>query len=767
MDAKRYGIGELFQAQARLVIPIYQRPYVWSKDEQWAPLWSDVRRLAEHLVTGLVPKPHFLGAVVVDAHPGPEVFGKVKRHLVIDGQQRLTTLQLLLEALCDNYEHCRDEGCEDADRFAELARLLTRNSHVAAHDVDAEYKVWPMNLDQGAFRSVMNAHSPAHLAEMMAAQPVLKDSRIGEAYVFFYEQVKEWLEAQPDLVAAIEALHNVVDRLLDVVVIDLKNTVDPQIIFETLNARGTPLLASDLIKNYLFHKAAAETGDGDAAYAEYWMPFEDDNVYWSERIGKGAQRRVRINVFMHHYLTMQRRDDVLVTNLYQEYKNFAETSGLSIIDQLAEVRHYGDVYQSLDRLPKNSREATFIYRLRQMDISTIMPFVLRLMGDDSVNADDRVRIMQYLESYVVRRLVCHLTGKAYNKNFVDLLRVSEERGMTPDVVCDLLVGWDKDTNAWPDDDWFRTAWMSYGAYNWMAQARVRMILEALEPVLSSAKAEDIDVNEVLTIEHLMPQSWKEHYPLPEDGSVAEFTRDNMLHTFGNLTLLNKKLNPSVSNGPWIRMVEEEDDNGQLGEVDRGKRAEILRHTRLTMSRMLLDYPAWDEKAIESRGDRLFKAALEVWPRPKTQSAPIIIETEPDEDVLDGESIAQDEEFTELAALENDSVALVPPQGDVDGRDKTDYEKVLVYCPAIASDTLLYYIRQGDSYSLRTYGGRLGVNATGRHAEGAHRAYEFERMYRPERWRDMQHLDLAVGETEKWQKVVSQQWSAYQTARLSS
>ena len=766
MDAKLYGVGELFQPQARLVIPIYQRPYVWTEEGQWAPLWADVRRLAEHLVTGLSPRPHFLGAVVIDAHPGADSYGRVKRHLVIDGQQRLTTIQLMLEALADNYERCRDEGCAGAQRCADLARLLTRNPFVAQDDPDAEFKVWPMNLDQSAFRSVMGAGSPAHLRELVDADPTIKESGIGSAYDYFYESIGEWLAAQPDMTVAVEALYAVMDRYLQIVVIDLKNTVDPQIIFETLNARGTPLLASDLIKNYLFHQAAAEDGDGDQAYADYWMPFEKQNSYWSEKIGKGAQRKVRINVFMHQYLTMQRRDDVLVNNLYQEYKNFADVTDLSIVDQLSELRRYGDLYLSLDNLPKDSPEATFIYRIRQMDIATIMPFVLRIMGDSSISADDRVLIMKYLESYVVRRLICHLTGKAYNRNFVDLLRVTDEQGVTPEVVCNLLLSWDKDTNAWPDDDWFRTAWMSYGAYNWMAQARVRMILEALEPVLSSRKAEDIDVNEVLTIEHLMPQNWRANYPLPADGSVTDIMRDNMLHTFGNLTLLNNKLNPSVSNGAWIRMMHEKVD-GQDMEVDRGKRAEILRHTRLTLNNMLLDDPTWDEEAIKARGEKLFKAALEVWPRPKTPSAPIIIESEPDDELMDGESIAQDEEIAEVVVFENDSVALVAPQGDDEGHDKTDYEKLLVYCPAIASDTLLYYIRQGDSYSLRSYGGRLGTNATARHAESAHNAQDFERMYRPDRWRDMQHLELAVGETEKWQRAVAQQWAAYQTARLSS
>lgn len=765
MDAHIHEIGVLFQSQAQLTIPIYQRPYVWSRDRQWEPLWSDIKRLAESVRVGGQPKPHFLGAVVIDAHPETNGITNIKRYLVVDGQQRLTTIQLFLEALADNYERVCDEGCAAAQHFANVARLLTRNQFVSDEDADGEFKVWPMNLDQHPFRSVMNSGSPEDLEHLVASDKQLVDHRIAGAYTYFYERIGEWLSGSEDIASAVKALYDAVSRYLHIVVIDLKNSVDPQLIFETLNARGTPLRPSDLIKNYLFHEVAAETGDGADLYAQYWMPFEDEHAYWSEMIGRGAQRRGRLDTFMHQYLTMQMRDDVQVSNLYREYGHFADATELTVADQLSELARYGEVYRSLDTLPSNTREAIFIYRLRQMDVATIMPFVLRLMGDHTVPTDARVQIMEYLESYLVRRLVCHLTGKAYNRSFVDLLRVTEEKGITPAVVSDLLLGWDKDTNVWPDDNWFRTAWMSYGAYNWMAQARVRMILEALEPVLTTEKAEDIQFNETLTIEHLLPQKWMQHYPLPEDGSVDAVTRDNALHTFGNLTLLNKKLNPSVSNGAWIRMVEQEAD-GAVAEVDVGKRAEILRNSRLALNNVLLDYPVWNEAAIRSRGERLLEAALTVWPRPQTTTTPIILESEAESD-LEGEIIAQDEEIAETVALENDSVELVPAQGDLDGRDKSDYEKLLVYCPAIASDTLLYYIRQGDSYSLRSYGGHLGTNATGRHAEGAHTAPDFERKYRPDRWREVSHMDIAVTVADRWESVIADQWAAYQTARLSS
>ncbi|MDZ4063131.1 MAG: HNH endonuclease family protein [Coriobacteriia bacterium] len=171
-----------------------------------------------------------------------------------------------------------------------------------------------------------------------------------------------------------------------------------------------------------------------------------------------------------------------------------------------------------------------------------------------------------------------------------------------------MLGWGEDTNRWPDDAEFRIAWLDHKVYNLLALARLRMILLALEPYVRSAKSEDLAyVEDKLTVEHLLPQKWQKHYPLAEDGSADEIERERLLHTFGNLTLLTKKLNSSVSNGPW-RTAEDLAD-------DRGKRAALLKDAALGISRMLVDYPAWDDKTIRKRGETLFAAALKVWPKP--------------------------------------------------------------------------------------------------------------------------------------------------------
>jgi len=603
MDARIHDIGKLFQGQLRLVVPIYQRPYVWTEDKQWGPLWSDIQRLAGQVAAGNSAKPHFMGAVVVDVDPKP--IGYLSCYIVVDGQQRLTTIQVFLEAMADCFEHMCDSGCEEVRLFAERSRSITRNQFVTPEDKDGEFKVWPMNVDQAAFRAVMNSGSPQHFEDVHAGDPTILESRVAQAYAFFFGRILDWLNSQPDVGLAAKSLYDVVDRYFQIVVIDLQNSVDPQLIFETLNARGTPLLPSDLIKNYLFHQAVLEQTDGADLYAEYWQPFEDEYSYWSETLGKGSGRRARLDIFMHQYLTMKVRDDVQTGKLYLEYRDFADKSGMTVTEQLAGLERFGGVFRGLDHLDPSSREAQFIQRLRVMENNTVMPFVLALMGDEWILPEERVQIIEYLESFLMRRMICHLTGKAYNRIFVDLIKATDGR-IKADAVRDVLLGWTEETNIWPDDATFHAAWIGNQAYNWLAQSRVRMVLEAIEPFVRSNKAEKV-VQEVLTIEHLMPQQWRTHYPLPADGSIDEYERERVINTFGNLTLITQRLNPSLSNGPW--------STDQDLEKDKGKRAEILRHAGLGMTRMLVDYKTWDEKSIRKRGETLFKAAVKAWPYP--------------------------------------------------------------------------------------------------------------------------------------------------------
>src|SRR4051794_31469624 len=240
MQAETRTLTELFQLAVRYLIPLYQRPYVWTRERQWEPLWEDIETVANHLLeVGSPTKPpsHFLGAIVVQQQENP--IGTPQRFLVIDGQQRLTTLQIIVRAASRVAE---DLGAGDE---AELLGGLNYNNPKLAKG-DELFKVWPTNANRHAFRSVMDADGDP---EGVPDDPA---NEIQEAFAFFRDEIMGWAVGESDAGAdggstseRLVALRNALSELLKVVAIHLEDGDNPQVIFETLNARGTPLIALD------------------------------------------------------------------------------------------------------------------------------------------------------------------------------------------------------------------------------------------------------------------------------------------------------------------------------------------------------------------------------------------------------------------------------------------------------------------------------------------------------------------------------------------
>ncbi len=203
-------------------------------------------------------------------------------------------------------------------------------------------------------------------------------------------------------------------------------------------------------------------------------------------------------------------------------------------------------------------------------------------------------------------MICGLTTKNYNKFFIDLVKSSVVEGrVSEDKVIEFLLKGEGDTNRFPDDSEFKTAWMINPSYQRMAQYKIRCILGALDVALETAKSESLGLPDGLTIEHVLPVSWEEHWPLnlkdPDDiieKQQARETRDRILHSFGNLTLITGSLNPSLSNGPW-----------------KNKQPELIKFSKLNLNRYFHDSDHWDEETITQRGEALFDMAMKIWPYP--------------------------------------------------------------------------------------------------------------------------------------------------------
>ena len=290
---------DLFQKDIHYTVPGFQRRYVWKQDEQWEPLWEDVCNTADNYLEqlnkengeGVVAEQntarHFLGAVVVQQVN--TATRDVERREVIDGQQRLTTLQLLLDAV---QSVCEERGVRGVAK--RLFKLVTNDKDLV-EDQDHILKLWPTTNDREAFRHAMHNG---------LATDGYEESLIVQAHEYFQLQARQWLGPNSDselVQTRMEALETALTGMLQMVVIDLGPQDDPHVIFETLNARGTPLLQSDLIKNYV----AAEAGQ--TAQEDIWGNLDED--WWREDLRQGRLLRPRIDALLGYWLGMRTSAD--------------------------------------------------------------------------------------------------------------------------------------------------------------------------------------------------------------------------------------------------------------------------------------------------------------------------------------------------------------------------------------------------------------------------------------------------------------------------
>lgn len=601
MRADILTLKDIFQKDVRYLIPTFQRPYVWNQEEQWEPLWDDVRNTAERYLDTLedvgedlaaaqsTSSPHFLGAIVVQhQHTGA---AEIEIRHVIDGQQRLTTLQLMLDAAQEVFEHL-----SVASAARRLSKLVLNDEDFVGSDPDHVFKIWPTNVDRSAFRQAMRNELPSEEYE---------ESAIVQAHEFFKLQIREWVkETAGERDQRAHALEATLIALLQIVVIDLVQKEDSHVIFETLNARGTPLLASDLIKNFVLHQARELGHDADVLYAKHWRGF--DEPWWRKEIRQGRIVRPRVDVFLNYWLMMRSKDEVPVNDVFSMFRQYVDKSPASIEEIAEDIEGIGRIYQRLEEFSDDSDLGVFLYRWRVMQAGVITPVLLWLLSQTEAELPKARlhRSLLAIESYFIRRMVGRMTTKNYNTLSLDLLRRLERDGaaLADQTVVGFLVEQTADSGLWPDDRLLDEHFRTLPIYRLLSRGRLRLVLEGIEGALRSAKAEEQNAPKALSIEHVMPQSWREHWPLTLDSDEAtaevEESRDRIVHSFGNLTLVNKRLNPALSNSAWPK-----------------KRAALGEHSVLFLNKALLECAGdlWTEDTIRERGKVLARAAATVWP----------------------------------------------------------------------------------------------------------------------------------------------------------
>ncbi len=658
MRPDKKTVTELFNDRQQYLIPLFQRGYVWSLNEQVQPLWEDLIDRLEAIVQHrtdaqavgagkLRPlRRHFLGTVVIGSLKGGSSDAVGNRD-VIDGQQRITTLQILLLAFRDLVAPLGD------DALSYDLKPLTQNIGKYRQASDT-LKVLPTNVGRDVMQALAELGSVEKICERFPAKVGRQHQErpaMVRAYLFFHAMVACHLRglryddplpgaAADDDTRVVDVVMNSIDSdnqlklpgaelpldaerghtLLaalregfQIMSLELEDEDDPQIIFETLNARGAPLLPSDLIRNFIFLHATRNGEDVDELYREGWQHF-DETVdtstgkgakFWKQQERQGRLKNSRLDLLLYHYVGMRKCEDLKVAHVFNEFKDWWQDEPRDTQHELARITHLAGYFQTFMVPGQASRFDLFCRRLKLLDVSTVTPLVLYLLEHHKPDSAEFLQAIGDLESYLVRRFICGYTTKSYNRTFLNRLLAEMVREQKTDAATlrDKLLSLQGESQCWPDDETFARDWCHRRLYQGRNTGKVRAVLEALELTMRGSKQESLVLPDGLTVEHVLPQKWQTNWPLADDTPENQGKRNRLLHSIGNLTLVTQAFNSALSNEPFAV-----------------KRQEIVTTSLLMLNTHFQRYDdndAWDEDEIVSRADSLFAYALKIWPLPKT------------------------------------------------------------------------------------------------------------------------------------------------------
>jgi hypothetical protein len=626
VDSRTFNVQQIFQDRRQYRVPFYQRPYVWNRDDQWGRLWEDIREKADARVAGDKAVPHFMGAVVLEPQKKAGLLG-VEQHHIIDGQQRLTTLQYVLRALM----HTLREW--DQPTFLPIieACLVNSNPETMGDKAVEPFKLWPTFRDRDQYIQAMTANSIGDLRDRFPASFTQTGSvrKIGvdhppalEAIAFFRAAMKEWAQEQPEISTdtAAVALATAVLSDISIVCISLGEEDDAQVIFETLNGHGAALHSTDLIRNFIFMRAGS---NADELYSTLWSQFE--SPMWSEAQSRGRLNRPRLEWFVQTAVQAETGDEIDIGRLYAGYRRFVDrTAALHKADaQLEMLNSHAEQYRALVTGTGDTPIGVFGRRISVWDASPAHALALRVAAS-SLTQDEQSEIFRCIESYLVRRAICGLTRKSYNKVFAQQLKKLQAGELTAAAFRATLAESGGEASRWPRDEEFRRHWMEGDVYpGRLDAAKLRSIFHRLETAMRSEKSEERVplAFDTLDIDHILPQTWHTYWPLA-DGTSATATdvsqarilqyapdsldarstliveRERAVPRIGNLTLVHYGVNRSLQNHAYEK-----------------KRQALFDHSNLQLNRDLTTLQEWDEKAIAERGEKLFNVACLIWAGP--------------------------------------------------------------------------------------------------------------------------------------------------------
>jgi len=613
VKADPLSVGKVLTENHRFVVPIYQRTYAWTDKRQLSPLFEQIEAKAEErLAKGKAEFPHYMGSLLVIPE-GEAAFGRVQAFDIVDGQQRLTTFHLCFAAL---REIARERAFEDL--AVKLESLLLLGTDLSESDKNSgRYKLMPTSFDRENFHDVIDltaesirAKYPTHFYKNGKIKGGAPNCIAG--YWFFLDRAQAFIDQdQANARSRLLALTDAIFQNFHFIVITLSKEDDPQVIFATLNTGGQPLAAMDLVRNDVFLRAARNREDEELLMNNYWRIFED--AFWKSEATQGRIRKPVMDFFLAHVLAAESGELISISELYAEYKKFSRrTAAATVGQELGALTRYAPIYRELIDPPIDSPLHRLAKCLENFDMSTAYPLIL-LIASSPATLEVKSKLYELIRSYVVRRALCGLTAKNYNIAFLEFVSAMRGHGVSVETFAAAAeLKRNSDAAKFPTDAELTDAIAARNQYQTLPPNRLAYMLEEFERASRDKFTAAEGIRPGLSIEHIMPQHWQEHWRMlpservaPTEGGVpadeamaAEITeRNRLIHTLGNLSLLTPPANASASNSSF-----------------EGKKPRLV-DALLRMNQDIAKQTQWGETEIRNRAKELAHLAVKIWPAP--------------------------------------------------------------------------------------------------------------------------------------------------------
>ena len=554
MDARKGNIYEILNGNRQFLIPVYQRFYSWDID-QCKRLWNDIVEMQRKGKAG-----HFVGSIVNIAEQAMPT--GVQKYMIIDGQQRMTTLTLLLLALRDYAIKNPSDTTINARR---IDNMLLKNEYESG---DERYKLLLTETDRDI------------LISLVEKKPISESirSRLIENYNFFANKLAD-KELQPaevyESIGKLQIVNITLDRTVD----------DAQAIFESLNSTGKELSESDLIRNYVL--MGLEPSEQTYVYEHLWRPMEQLFIYETQGTVMDA--------FFRHYLTMKLSRIPKQGRVYEEFKLYHLNCEFGTIRELCQdLLEYAKYYTNIVFKRNSDTDLKKLYEdIIDLRMEVSYPFLLKIHHDcreGLITSDELKEILRLCISYVLRRAICEIPTNSMNKTFATLKNYIRPDDYLNSVKAFFVM---QDTyKEFPDNDKFEGAFENRDIYNMRAR---NYILSRLENFDNKAPI----IIENYTIEHIMPQNKNLSLEWQADlGAEWQDVQKKYLHTIGNLTLT--AYNSEMSDRPFLEKMD---------------MAGGFKESALRLNKYVVLQNRWNQKHIQERAKELAKKAESIWPYP--------------------------------------------------------------------------------------------------------------------------------------------------------